>query len=57
LFDHLSRRIPGSPGRIEIDGRLIAVSFVVENGRVRRIHTMANPWKVTPLDEPAELAR
>jgi RNA polymerase sigma-70 factor (ECF subfamily) len=48
----------GAPaGRIEMDGRLAAVSLVVENGRVTRIHAMANPRKLTRLDEPAELAR
>ncbi|MFI6060543.1 RNA polymerase sigma factor SigJ [Streptomyces sp. NPDC051286] len=48
----------GAPaGRIEIDGRLAAVSLVVENGKVARIHAMANPRKLTRLDEPAELAR
>jgi RNA polymerase sigma-70 factor (TIGR02957 family) len=48
----------GAPaGRIEIDGQLAAVSLVVENGRVTRIYAMANPQKLTRLDEPAELAR
>ncbi|MFD7757980.1 RNA polymerase sigma-70 factor [Streptomyces sp. NPDC059757] len=48
----------GAPaGRIEIDGRLAAVGLVVENGKVTRIHAMANPRKLTRLDEPAELAR
>ncbi|MET9586262.1 RNA polymerase sigma-70 factor [Streptomyces sp. NPDC006539] len=48
----------GAPaGRIEIDGRLAAISFVVENGKVTRIHAMANPRKLTRLDEPAELSR
>jgi RNA polymerase sigma-70 factor (TIGR02957 family) len=48
----------GAPaGRIEIDGRVAAVSLVVENGRVTRIHAMANPRKLTRLEEPAELAR
>ncbi|GAB7028994.1 RNA polymerase sigma-70 factor [Streptomyces sp. NPDC021749] len=48
----------GAPaGRIEIDGRLAAVSLVVEDGRVTRIHAVANPQKLTRLDEPAELAR
>lgn len=44
-------------GRIENDGRLAAVSLVVENGRVTRIHAMVNPRKLTRLEEPAELAR
>jgi len=48
----------GAPaGRIENDGRLAAVSLVVENGRVTRIHAMVNPRKLTRLEEPAELAR
>ncbi|MEU5950865.1 RNA polymerase sigma factor SigJ [Streptomyces sp. NPDC047525] len=50
--------INGAPaGRIEADGRLAAVSVVVENGRVTRIHAVANPQKLTRLEEPAELAR
>jgi hypothetical protein len=44
-------------GRIEIDGQLAAVSLVVENGRITRIYAMANPRKLTRLDEPAALAR
>ncbi|MGH3241279.1 MAG: RNA polymerase sigma factor SigJ [Spirillospora sp.] len=48
----------GAPAaRIEDGGRVSAVSLVVENGRVTRIHAMANPRKLTRLDEPAELAR
>jgi RNA polymerase sigma-70 factor (TIGR02957 family) len=48
----------GAPaGRIEIDGQLVAVSLVIENGRITRIYTIANPQKLTRLDEPAELAR
>ena len=48
----------GAPaGRIEIDGQVAAVSLVVENGRVTRIYAMANPRKLTRLEEPAELAR
>jgi hypothetical protein len=33
------------------------VSLVVENGRVTRIYAVANPRKLTRLDEPAELVR
>jgi RNA polymerase sigma-70 factor (TIGR02957 family) len=44
-------------GRIEIDGQVAAVSLVVENGRVTRIHAIANPRKLTRLEELAELAR
>ena len=48
----------GAPaGRIEVDGQLAAVSLVVENGRVTRIYAVANPRKLTRLDEPAKLAR
>jgi RNA polymerase sigma-70 factor (ECF subfamily) len=44
-------------GRIEFDGQPVAVSLVVENGQITRIYAMANPQKLTRLDEPAELAR
>ncbi|TDD40541.1 sigma-70 family RNA polymerase sigma factor [Actinomadura sp. KC06] len=44
-------------GRIEVDGRVAAVSLVVEDGRVTRIHAVANPQKLTRLDEPTDLAR
>jgi len=48
----------GAPAaRIEIAGQLAAVSLVVENGRVARIYAVANPRKLTRLDEPTELAR
>ncbi len=48
----------GAPaGLIEAGGQVAAVSFVVENGQVTRIHAMANPRKLTRLEEPAELAR
>jgi hypothetical protein len=33
------------------------VSLVVEDGRISRICAMANPGKLTRLNEPAELAR
>jgi RNA polymerase sigma-70 factor (TIGR02957 family) len=42
---------------IESGGQLVAISLAVENGRVTRIYAMANPRKLTRLDEPAELAR
>jgi RNA polymerase sigma-70 factor (ECF subfamily) len=48
----------GAPaGRVEIDGQVAAVSLLVENGRVTRIYAVANPRKLTRLDEPAELVR
>jgi RNA polymerase sigma-70 factor (TIGR02957 family) len=48
----------GAPaGRIEFDGRPVVVSLVVEDGQVTRIYAVANPQKLTRLDEPAELVR
>jgi RNA polymerase sigma factor (sigma-70 family) len=48
----------GAPaGRIEGDGRVAAVSLVVQGGRVTRIYAIANPRKLTRLDMPAALAR
>lgn len=48
----------GAPaGRVEIDGELTAVSFVVEDGRISRIYAMRNPQKLARLDQLAELAR
>ena len=48
----------GEPGgRIEIDGTTAAVSFELENGRIARIYAIANPGKLTRLDETVELAR
>jgi RNA polymerase sigma-70 factor (TIGR02957 family) len=48
----------GAPaGRVEIDGQPAAVSVVVENGQLTRIYVVANPRKLTRLDDPAELAR
>ncbi|TDC04435.1 sigma-70 family RNA polymerase sigma factor [Nonomuraea longispora] len=48
----------GAPaGRVETDGQVAAVSLVVENGRVSRIHAVANPHKLTRLREPTSLTR
>ena len=41
----------------EIGGQLAAVNLAVENGRVTRIYAVANPQKLTRLDQPAELVR
>jgi hypothetical protein len=41
--------------RVEIDGQVAAVSLVVENGRVTRIYAVADPPKLTRLDQRAEL--
>jgi ketosteroid isomerase-like protein len=57
-FETTTVWLNGAPaGRIEIDGQLVALSLVVENGRVTRIYAMANPRKLTRLNEPAALAR
>lgn len=57
-FEMTTVWLNGAPaGRIEVEGDLAAVSLVVENGRVTRIYVVANPRKLTRLDEPAELAR
>jgi RNA polymerase sigma-70 factor (TIGR02957 family) len=57
-FEATAVWLNGAPaGRLEIDGQVAAVSVVVENGRVTRIYAVANPLKLTRLDEPAELAR
>lgn len=48
----------GEPAaRIEIDGAVAAVSFVVENGRIMQIYAIANPEKLTRLDKPVDLSR
>ena len=49
----------GEPGvRIEVDGALAAVvSLTVENGRITRIYSIANPDKLERLDAEAVLAR
>jgi RNA polymerase sigma-70 factor, ECF subfamily len=48
----------GAPAaRIEVGGQRIAVSVVVENGLVTRIYAVANPQKLTRLDQLAELVR
>ena len=57
-FETTAVWLNGAPaGRIEIGGQLAAVSLVVEDGRVTRIYAVANPRKLTRLDEPAELTR
>jgi RNA polymerase sigma-70 factor, ECF subfamily len=57
-FETAAVWLNGAPaGRIEIDGQLAAVSLAVEDGRLTRIYVMANPRKLTRLDELAELSR
>jgi RNA polymerase sigma-70 factor, ECF subfamily len=48
----------GAPAaRLQVGDAQAVVSLVVENGKVTRIYAVANPHKLTRLDEPAELAR
>ncbi len=48
----------GAPAvRVESDRQMAMVSLVVEDGRISRIYAMANPNKMTRLNEPAERAR
>jgi len=57
-FEATTVWLNGAPaGRIQVNGLLAAVSLAIENGRVTRIYAIANPRKLTRLDEPAELAR
>jgi RNA polymerase sigma-70 factor (ECF subfamily) len=57
-FEATTMCLNGVPaGRLETGGRLAVVSLVVDNGRVTRIYVIANPRKLTRLDEPAVLAR
>ena len=47
------------PGiRVEVDGMLVgAVSVTIEDGRITRIYSVANPEKLEWLDEQAALSR
>lgn len=48
----------GGPAvRVDTDAQLAAVSLVVDDGRITRIYAVANPEKLTRLDQPAELTR
>jgi RNA polymerase sigma-70 factor (ECF subfamily) len=51
--------VNGQPGiRMELDGQLVGiVSLTVENGRVTRVYSIANPDKLGWLDEEAALSR
>jgi RNA polymerase sigma-70 factor (TIGR02957 family) len=51
--------VNGQPGiRMELDGHLAAaVSLTVEDGRVTRVYSIANPDKLGRLDEEVTLAR
>ncbi|QJB34611.1 RNA polymerase sigma factor SigJ [Chitinophaga oryzae] len=48
----------GEPaGRVDIDGVTAAVSFEVKDGRIVRIYAIANPRKLTRINEPVDLSR
>jgi DNA-binding Lrp family transcriptional regulator len=48
----------GMPGaRVDADGAAVAVSLVVEGGRITRIYAIANPDKLAWLEQVAELRR
>lgn len=51
--------VNGRPGiRLELDGALVGVvSLTVEDGRVTRVYSVANPDKLGRLDEASELRR
>jgi RNA polymerase sigma-70 factor (TIGR02957 family) len=51
--------VNGQPGvRVEVAGELVgAVSFVIDRGRITRVYSVANPEKLTWLDEEADLTR
>ncbi len=48
----------GAPAvRVEGEGQMAVVSLEVEDGQISRIYAMANPNKLTRLNDPADLAR
>ena len=51
--------VNGEPGiRMELDGQLVGVvSVTVESGRVTRVYSIANPDKLSRLDDRATLGR
>jgi RNA polymerase sigma-70 factor (ECF subfamily) len=51
--------VNGQPGvRMELDGRLVGVaSITVEDGRVTRVYSIANPDKLGRLDAEADVGR
>lgn len=51
--------VNGAPGaRVEVDGKLVGVvSMTVEDGRITRIFSVANPEKLERLDAEASLSR
>ncbi|MBT2499301.1 RNA polymerase sigma-70 factor [Agromyces sp. ISL-38] len=51
--------VNGAPGaRVEVDGNLIgAMSVTIENGRITRLYSVANPHKLAGFDAESALAR
>ena len=51
--------VNGQPGiRMELDGQLVGVvALTVEDGRVTRVYSIANPDKLGRVDEEAALSR
>lgn len=57
-FEATITRINGTAGvRLSVNGRTVAVSLVVEDGRVTHIYGMANPHKLGRMDKAVELQR
>lgn len=57
-FAVTSARINGTAGAsLSVNGRTVAVSVVVEGGRVTRIYGIANPHKLSKLHEVVDLRR
>jgi RNA polymerase sigma factor (sigma-70 family) len=58
LSDTTAIWLNGAPAaRLDNDGRRVAVSLVVADGLITRIYVIANPRKLTRLDQPADLVR
>lgn len=49
----------GAPAaRIDVDGELYGVvNLVIDDGRITRLYAVANPHKLTRLDQETELSR
>jgi RNA polymerase sigma-70 factor (ECF subfamily) len=58
VYETTTILLNGAPAaRLDNDGRRVAVSLEVADGLITRIYVIANPRKLTRLDEPADLAR
>lgn len=57
-FAVTTARINGMPGaRLSADGGTVAVSIVVEGGRITHLYGIANPHKLGRMDEAVDLQR